>query len=125
MSQDIISDGLNQLMNAKRVGKKEATLSRPSKVLLKLLEIMKAKGAIDYTLNEEENKITVQIIKLNECRAVKPRYSTGNQNIDKYLRRFLPSRNLGFLLISTNQGILTHQEAIANKIGGSLIAYFY
>jgi len=125
MSQDIISDSLNQIMNAKRVGKTELTLSRSSKVLLNILDILKEKGAIDYTVDEEENKVSIKIIRLNECRSVKPRYYTGYQNIEKYLRRFLPSRNLGVLIISTNQGMLTHQEAIANKIGGSLIAYFY
>jgi small subunit ribosomal protein S8 len=86
---------------------------------------MKQKGAIDYTLNEEEKVLKIKILKLNECRSVKPRYYSGYQNINKYLRRFLPSRNLGSLIISTNQGMITHQEAIANKIGGSLIAYFY
>ncbi|MAG39933.1 30S ribosomal protein S8 [Candidatus Pacearchaeota archaeon] len=125
MSQDIISDSLNQLMNAKRVGKKEVVLQRYSKVLLSVLEIMKQKGAIDYTLNEEEKVLKIKILKLNECRSVKPRYYSGYQSINKYLRRFLPSRNLGSLIISTNQGMLTHQEAIANKVGGSLIAYFY
>jgi ribosomal protein S8 len=125
MSQDIISDSLNQIMNAKRVGKKELTLKRSSKVLLSILEILKEKGAIDYETKEGESEVSIKIIKLNECRSVKPRYYTGHQTIEKYLRRFLPSRNLGFLIISTNQGMLIHQEAIANKIGGSLIAYFY
>ena len=125
MSQDIISDSLNQIMNAKRVGKLELVFARKSKVLLNLLEIMKEKGALEYTENPEDNTVSIKILKLNECRSVKPRYYTGYQKIDKYLRRFLPSRNLGFLIISTNQGLLTHQEAIANKIGGSVLAYFY
>ena len=125
MSQDIISDSLNQIMNAKRVEKKKLVLDKSSKVLLNILAIMKDKGAIEYSINEEEKTVLVEILKLNECRAVKPRYSVGSKDIEKYLRRFLPSRKLGCLIISTNQGMLVHQEAISNKIGGSLIAYFY
>jgi ribosomal protein S8 len=125
MSQDIISDSLNQIMNAKRVEKKSLVLDRYSKVLLRVLEIMQEKEKITYSLNEEEKTISVKILNLNECKAVKPRYYAGSKQIEKYLRRFLPSRKLGCLLISTNKGMMVHQEAISNKIGGSLIAYFY
>jgi len=125
MSQDIVSDGLNQIMNVQRVEKRELVIRRYSKVLLNLFEMMKAKGHIDYKVNEEEKTVTVKIIKLNECRAVKPRYYIGVDGIDKYLRRFLPSRNFGSLIISTNKGLMDHKEAVTNKIGGSIIAYFY
>jgi len=125
MSQDVVSDGLNQIMNAKRVEKREVRIKKYSKVLLNLLAMMKEKGHIDYVFNEEEKTLVVTILKLNVCRAVKPRYSTDVSSMEKYLRRFLPSRNFGSLIISTNKGLMTHQDAIANKIGGSLIAYFY
>jgi small subunit ribosomal protein S8 len=125
MSQDIIADGLNQIMNAKQVEKQKIILRRYSKVLLNIFKMMKEKGYINYTVNEEEKTVTVEVIKLNKCQAVKPRYSTGQDGIDKYLRRFLPSRNFGTLIISTNKGLMSHQDALANEIGGSLIAYFY
>ncbi len=38
MSQDIVADGLNQVMNAKRIGKQELVIKRYSKVLLGLFE---------------------------------------------------------------------------------------
>ena len=125
MSQDIVSDGLNQIMNAKRIEKRELTIKRYSKVLLNLLEMMKAQGHVDYEVDEEAKTVTVRIIKLNECKAIKPRYYVGVDGIDKYLRRFLPSRNFGSLVISTNQGLLNHKDAVKNNLGGSVIAYFY
>jgi len=125
MSQDIVSDGLNQIMNAKRIEKKELVIRQYSKVLLNLFEMMKAKGHIDYKVNEEEETVSVKIIKLNKCKAVKPRYYVGIEGIDKYLRRFLPSRNFGNLIISTNMGLLSHKDAIKNNVGGSVIAFFY
>ena len=112
-------------MNAKRIEKRELTIKRYSKVLLGLFEMMKEKGHIDYEVDEEAKTVTVKVIKLNECRAVKPRYFVGVDGIDKYLRRFLPSRNFGSLVISTNKGLLDHKEAVKNNLGGSVIAYFY
>ena len=125
MSQDIISDALNQIMNARKVEKKQVLIRRYSKLLLNLFEMMKQKGHIDYEVNLEEKTVLVSIIKLNECRAVKPRYYAGVDGINKYLRRFLPSRNFGDLIISTSKGLLNHKQAQENKVGGSVIAYFY
>ena len=125
MSQDIVADGFNEIMNAKRIGKRELTIKRYSKVLLNLFEMMKANGHIDYSVDEAAKTVTVSIIKLNECRAVKPRYFAGVADIDKYLRRYLPSRNFGNLVISTNKGLLNHKDAVKNNLGGSVIAYFY
>jgi ribosomal protein S8 len=125
MSQDIVADGLNQIMNIKRMQKQELVIKRYSKVLLSLFDMMKANGHIDYEVNEEEKTVKVQIIKLNECRAIKPRYFVGVADIDKYLRRFLPSRNFGTLVISTNKGMLGHADAVKENLGGSVVAYFY
>jgi ribosomal protein S8 len=125
MSQDIVADGLNQVMNAKRVEKRELVIKRHSKVLLSLFEMMKVRGHIDYEADNESKTVTVKILKLNECRAVKPRYFVGVGDIDKYLRRFLPSRNFGTLVISTNKGMLDQKEAVKGNLGGSVLAYFY
>jgi small subunit ribosomal protein S8 len=123
MAQDIISDALNQIMNAKRAAKSTVVITRYSGLLTKLLEMMKQKGYLDYEVNEGKMKITIKDIV--ECKAIKPRYTLGKADIDKYIRRFLPSRNVGFVIISTSKGLMLHNEAIENKIGGSLIAYFY
>lgn len=125
MSQDVVADGLNQIMNAKRIEKRELTIKRYSKVLLGLFEMMKANGHIDFSVDEEAKTVNVKVIKLNECRAVKPRYYVGVGGIDRYLRRFLPSRNFGTLVISTNKGMLDQKEAVKENIGGSVLAYFY
>ncbi len=125
MSQDVVADGLNQIMNTKRIGRLDLVIKRYSKVLLSLFELMKDKGHIDYEVNEESKTVSVKIMKLNECRAVKPRYYVSVADIDKYLRRFLPSRNFGSLIISTNKGMMNQKEAIEANIGGSVVAYFY
>ncbi len=123
MSQDIVADALNQMMNAKRAKRTSVIAKRVSSLLINLLEIMKGLGYVDYSI---KNKEAVIIIKdLSECRAIKPRYTVSNDAIGKYVRRFLPSRDIGFVIVSTNKGLMTHREAQESKIGGSLIAYFY
>jgi len=125
MGQDIVADGLNQIMNIRRVEKREVIIKRYSKVLLNLFAMMKERGHLDYVVNEEDKTVTVTINKLNLCKAVKPRYNVSVLGIDRYLRRFLPSRRFGTLVISTNKGLMDSKEAVKQNLGGSIIAYFY
>lgn len=123
MSQDIVADAMNQMMNAKRAHKESVVISRVSKLLFKILDIMKQSGHIDY--KTEDDLLKVQLLELNECRAVKPRYTIDKNSIDKYVRRFLPSRKFGYVVISTSRGLMTHKDAQEKKTGGCIIAYFY
>jgi small subunit ribosomal protein S8 len=123
MSQDKISDILNEIMNAKRANKESVVVTGTTKLLMRVFEIMKQYGYIDYEVQEDKVKISIK--QVNECRSIKPRYSVNKKNIEKYIRRFLPARNFGYVIVSTSKGLMTHQEAQESKIGGSLIAYFY
>jgi ribosomal protein S8 len=123
MSRDIIADVMNQIMNAKRAKKSYIEVSRSSKLLLNILEMMKKYGLVEYEILD--GRIKVVIKEINECSVIKPRYSVNKKNMEKYIRRFLPARNFGYVVISTSKGLLTHNEAQENNIGGSLIAYFY
>ena len=123
MSQDIVSDILNRIMNAKRARKESLVLTKYSKLTISILDMMKQYGYIEYELSDGKLKIIIK--ELNECRSIKPRYTAGKKEIENYVRRFLPARNFGFVIISTSKGLMTHQEAKENKIGGVLIAYFY
>ena len=40
-------------------------------------------------------------------------------------QQFLPSYNRGMLLVTTNQGVMSHKEAANKGIGGFLIGYVY
>lgn len=123
MSQDIISDALNQIMNAKRARKKELAVKRYSNFLLNLLNLMKKQNFLDYRINGRA--LEIEIKKLNECKAIKPRFNVSVGKIDKYMRRFLPSKDFGYIFISTSKGLMTHNEAVEKNLGGSLIAYAY
>jgi len=125
MSQDVVSDGINMIMNAKRARKQELEIRKYSKLFLKVLDIAKENGYIkDYDV-DENNKVKIELGKLNKCSPIKPRFPVSADNIEKDMERFLPSRKFGILIISTSQGLMTHKEVLEKNIGGALIAYFY
>ena len=126
MSHDIVADALNMIKNAKTAGKENVKINRISNLLIEILKIMKQGGAIKkYRIDTDEKSIQLTIGDLIECRAIKPRFTLKKEDIEKYRRRYLPSTKMGVLIISTNKGLITHEEAEKEKIGGCLIAFFY
>ncbi len=123
MSQDIVADALNEIMNAKRAKKTSVTIKRHSKLLRNVLDIAKDSGYLDYKIDGTE--MTIEIKELNEVRAIKPRFTVSVKKINHYTRRFLPAKNFGFLIISTNKGLMKGTEAEEKQLGGCLMAYIY
>lgn len=126
MSHDIVADGLNMIKNAKNARKEIIEINRISNLLIEVLKIMKQEGAIKkYKIESKEKMVELTLGDFSECKSIKPRFTVKKGDIDKYVRRYLPAKDMGTLIISTNKGLMTHQEAIEENIGGSLIAYFY
>ena len=123
MSQDIISDALNQIRNMKKSGKTNIIIKRHSQLLRNILDMAKESGYLDYFVDGKE--LNVEIKNLNEIRAIKPRYTVDVKKINYYIRRFLPAKNFGFIIVSTNKGLLRHYDAEEQNLGGCLIAYMF
>lgn len=123
MSQDIVADALNQIMNAKKARKTNVVIQKHSKLLRNVLDIAKESGYLDYEING--TKLMVEIYKLNELKAIKPRYTVSVKTINKYVRRYLPAKNFGFVVVSTNQGLMKADDAEEQNLGGCLIAYMF
>jgi small subunit ribosomal protein S8 len=126
MSQDVVADALNQMMNALRARKTSLTVKKHSKLLLSVLAIAKLKGYVkSYKVAEDARSLTIELGKLNGCNAVKPRFIVQVGDIDKFVARYLPARDIGIIIISTSQGIMTHQTATEKNVGGSILAYMF
>jgi len=124
MSQDVVADALNKIMNARKAGKNSITVSRHSKLLLSVLALAKLKKYIN-SYKVDGNSLKIEIGEISGCKAIKPRFVVKADGIDKYVARYLPAKNLGMIIVSTNQGLMTHQTAMDKNIGGSLIAYMF
>jgi small subunit ribosomal protein S8 len=124
MAQDILSDALNQMLNAKKAGIKIVRIKRHSKLLLSVLAIAKMK---DYVKNYsvENNILTIELGKINKCQAIKPRFIVKTESIEKYSKRYLPAKDIGVIIVSTSKGLMSHTTALEKNLGGCLIAYFY
>lgn len=126
MSHDIVADALNMMKNAKKARKEIVVVNRISNLLMEILKIMKQKGIVTrYKIAGKSKSVEITLGNLFECKAIKPRFTVKVEQIEKYRRRYLPARDVGTIIVSTNKGLMTHQEALDAKIGGSLIAYFY
>jgi len=126
MSQDTIADALNMIRNAKKARKTVVKVKRISSLLIDILKIMKDKNSIKkYKINSKDQYIEITLGDVVDCRSIKPRFTVKKDQIEKYRRRYLPARNIGFVIVSTSKGLMTHDQAQEMNIGGCLIAYFY
>jgi small subunit ribosomal protein S8 len=94
--------------------------------VLRLFQMKGYIGEIEYIDDGRQGKFRVQLFgRINDCKAVKPRFSVKVKGIEKYEKRFLPSRDLGLMILSTPKGIMTHMEAMEQNLGGRVLAYVY
>ena len=125
---DHLASLLNHILNNKRVRKVRCEFRPSNKLMLSVLEILKKQKyikAFKENKNSRGGFIEIELGTFNYCRAIKPRFNVKRDSYDKYIRRFLPARNLGIIIVSTNKGLLTHKEAMEKNLGGRLIAYCY
>ena len=120
---DLISNVMNCIMNAKRAGNLKISVPS-SKLLLSLLKIMKNNNYIN-NFEAKNGKVIIELGDINECKSIKPRHYVKKDEFEKYIRRFLPARDFGIIIVSTSRGMMIHKEAIEKGIGGSLIAYIF
>jgi small subunit ribosomal protein S8 len=129
MRHDLLADTLSMITNAIKVGKKKCVVKPTSKFIVKVIDLFKKEGFIDnyvFTENIRGGELLIMLNdKLNKCLAIKPRFASKTDELEKFEKRFLPSKDFGFLVISTPKGLMTHIEAKEKKYGGKLIAYIY
>jgi len=126
---DPIADALINLKNNENASKKECSIRPASKLLKEILKILQEKGYIgtfEFIDDGREGIFKVELLgKINECRAIKPRYAVKKTDFEKFEKRYLPSYDIGTLIVSTPKGVTTHNKAKEMQTGGRLLAYIY
>jgi len=126
---DPLANALSTIYNGESKAKSVVVLKPSSKILKKVLEIMQAQGYIGEFKEVDDGKggvIEVNLIgKINRCGVIKPRYSLDKSEYEKFEKRFLPAKDFGVIMVSTNKGVVSHYDAKKENIGGKLIAYCY
>jgi small subunit ribosomal protein S8 len=126
---DTLSNGLTTVINNEMRNKRECIISPSSKLLGRVLRIMQLNGYIgefEFIDDGRSGKFKVQLLgRINKCGAIRPRFTVGVNEIEGWEKKFLPSRDVGILVISTSRGVLSHKEANEKNIGGTLLAFVY
>ncbi|KAJ4708593.1 40S ribosomal protein S15a [Melia azedarach] len=129
MGRRILNDALRAIVNAERRGKATVELQPISTVMSSFLNIMKYRGYIkDFQVYDPHRvgKINVELLgRVNDCRALTYRQDVKAREIEGYTHRALPTRQWGYVVITTPDGVLDHEEAIKRNVGGQVLGYFH
>ena len=132
VSVDVLANALATIYNNEMRGHREALIVPASKLVASVLRVMQRYGYIgefEHIDDGRWGKLKVQLLgRINKCGVIKPRYAVKYADLLRmpdWARRYLPSRDVGILVISTSQGVMSHIEAINRGIGGILLAYVY
>ncbi len=126
---DPLANALSTIQNNEMVGNKTCLIYPASKLIGQVLRIMQKEGYIgEFELIQDGrgNKFKVQLLgRINKCNVIKPRFPVKYRDLEKVVAQYLPAYNVGIVILSTDQGVMTHKEALKRKIGGVLLAYVY
>ncbi len=123
-----LADACNMIKNAEMARRKEVVIRPASKQLQKVLRIMQSKayiGEFERYDDGRQGKFKIALLgKINECKALM-RLNYKLSQFDALKRKLLPAPNLGIIILTTNQGIMTMKEAEERDIGGMGVCYLY
>jgi len=126
---DTLANGLTTVINNEMRNKRECIISPASKLLGRILRIIQLNGYIgefEFIDDGRSGKFKVQLLgRINKCGAIRPRFSVKVDEFEEWEKKFLPSREVGILVVSTPRGLLSHKEAKEKRIGGKLLAFVY
>ncbi len=128
-AMDTLASGLKTIVNNESRNKRECVISPASKLLGRVLRVMQLNGYVgefEFVDDGRSGKFKVQLLgRVNNCGAIKPHHPVSFDKIETWEKSFLPSRDVGVIVLSTSQGVLAHKEAKKKKIGGRLLAFVY
>jgi small subunit ribosomal protein S8 len=126
---DLLSNALIAIKNAEMVGKKQVVIWPVNRLIYYVLRVLQRYGyvgEVEYVDDGRGGKYIVQLLgKINDIGPIRPRFPVKYREIVQWEQKFLPARQIGILVISTSQGVMSHIEAKERKIGGVLLAYVY
>jgi small subunit ribosomal protein S8 len=126
---DTLANGLTTIINNEMRNKRECIISPASKLLGRVLRIMQLNGFVgefEFIDDGRSGKFKVQLLgRINKCGGIRPRFPVKAEEFENWEKKFLPSRDVGIMVVSTSNGVISHREAEEKNIGGRLLAFVY
>jgi len=126
---DSLSNAIITMMNNELRNKRSCIVSPASKLIGQVLRTLQQNGYIgtfEFIDDGRSGKFVIQLLgRINKLGPIRPRYPVSVKELETWERRYLPGRELGYLILSTSRGVVTNREVKAQRLGGSLLAYVY
>jgi len=128
MSKDLVSGLFTTLQNNEMVRNREC-IYYASKLIAEILKVLQRHGyigAFEYIEDGRGGKFRIQLLgRINRSAPIRPRFSVRKGEWERWERMYLPSRDIGILVVTTSKGVMSHHEAKKLGIGGKLLGYVY
>lgn len=124
---DPLANAMSSIANSEILGRKKVTIRPASRIIANVLRVIQQYGAIgEFEVMEDRWIISVQLLgRITKIGVIKPRYPVKVKDYVSWEKQYLPARDMGILVVSTSEGVMSHNEAKERNLGGRLLAYVY
>ena len=127
--QNPIADAMSAIKNAGDTGKLAVTVEPASHLFGDMLKVMQEYGYISGFEKVEDGRGGQYVISLtggiNKCGVITPRFSVKVADLESWETRYLPGKGFGIIILTTSQGVMSHEQARKLGIGGELLGYVF
>ena len=83
-------------------------------------------GEFEVIDDHRSGKIVVELLgRINKCGAISTRFDVQITDLERWCNNILPSRQFGYLVMTTTYGIMDHEQAKRKHTGGKILGFFY
>ena len=76
-------------------------------------------GTLSYIL--VMSLLANQMLRINKTGVISPRYNVRITDFEKWVVKLLPSRQFGYIVLTTSSGIMDHEEARRKHVAGKIL----
>jgi len=117
------------LQNSESRNLKSCTIWPASNLVGKMMQVLQRYGYIgefEFIDDGKAGMFKVQLLgRINRSKAVRPRWNVKADDYTEWEKKLLPAYNVGVIIVTTSEGVMSHIEAREKRLGGKLLAYVY